>query len=226
MRAYKVISLLTLFLPMIILLVFFYITSNQGIKEVLEAPNVVFPNVDKRYDYIVDTNDYWSIDAEEKTISFHAESLIYEDIKISSGTVTINYPEFFSMGNKYYSIDENDNLVLFDAAKLVKERMFEKNFLIGLSIFITIVTALCITMMVIKKMQLMNRHRRLSVVVSSWVFTIFFLILYVISEQVYLIFLVFSMSFTAYYIEWLIHRKKNGLPLHDQISQRVVITND
>lgn len=226
MKAYRIISLLTLFLPITTLLVFFYFTSNQGVKEILEAPNVVFPNVDKRYDYLVDTNDYWSIDPVEKTISFHAEVLIYENVEVLNGTIKIEYPEFFSMGNKYYSIDENDNLVIFDAAKLVKERMFEMNFLIGLSAFITIGTAMIISLIVVKKMQLLNRHRRLSVAITLWTFTILFLIISMISNQVYLIFLVFSLSWTAYYIEWLIERKKKGLPLTDQIAQKVVITNE
>jgi hypothetical protein len=226
MKAYRIISLLTLFLPITALLVFFYLTSNEGMKEILEAPNIVFPNADKRYDYITDANDYWSIDPVEKTISFHADVLIYEDVEVLNGTIKIAYPEFFSMGNKFYAIDENDNLVLFDAVKLVKERMFETNFLIGLSIFISLGAVAFIVLMVIKKMQVLSRHRRLSVVISSWIFTIFFLILYMISKQVYLIFLVFSLSFTAYYFEWIIYRKKNGLPLTDQISQRVVVTNE
>ena len=226
MKAYRIISLLTLFLPITALLVFFYFTSNQGVKEILEAPNIVFPNVDKRYDYLVDANDYWSIDSVEKTISFHAEVLIYENVEVLNGTIKIEYPEFFSMGNKYYSIDENDNLVIFDAAKLVKERMFEMNFLIGLSVFITIGTVMFISLIVVKKMQLLNRHRRLSVAIFMWTFTIFFLIISMISKQVYLIFLVSSSSWTAYYIEWLIQRKKNELPLTDQTAQRVVITNE
>jgi len=226
MKAYRIISLLTLFLPITALLIFFYFTSNQGIKELIEAPSVVFPNVDKRYDYIIDTNDYWSIDPVEKTISFHADVLIYEEIEVLNGTIKIDYPEFFSMGNKFYAIDDNDNLVLFDAAKLVKEKMFEMNFLIGLSVFIALAAIMSIILIIVKKMQLLNKHRRLTVAISMWTFTMFFLIISMISSQVYLIFFVSSLSWTAYYIEWLIYRKNNGLPLTDQIAQRVVISNE
>jgi hypothetical protein len=226
MKAYRIISLLTLFLPMSVLLVFFFFTSNRGIQEIIDAPKISFPNVDKRYNFITDTEDLWSIDPINKTISFHADKMIIKEIVIENGTVTIPYPDFFSMGNKFYSINEEDQLVLFDTTKLVKERMFESNFLIGLSIVISLATMAGISLMVFKKMQWLNRHRRLSVVLTSWVFTLFFLIISMISNQVYLIFFVFSSSFTTYYIEWIIYRKKNGLPLHDQISQRVVITNE
>lgn len=226
MKAYRIISLLTLILPMSALLIFFYFSSNDGLESLLESPNVVFPGADKRYDYIVDPNDYWSIDATNKTISFHAELMVYEDLEIINGTVKIDYPEFFSMGNKYYAIDENDNLIIFDANKLVKEKMFEMNFLIGMSAFIGIFSIIIIVFMVMKKMKILSRHRRLSVLISSAVFTMFFLILSMITSQIYLMFLVFTLSWGAYYVEWLIYRKKNGLPLHDQISQRVVITNE
>lgn len=226
MKAYRIITLLTLILPMSALLIFFYFSSNDGLESLLESPNVVFPSADKRYDYIVDPNDYWSIDATNKTISFHAELMVYEDLEIINGTVKIDYPEFFSMGNKYYAIDENDNVIIFDANKLVKEKMFEMNFLIGMSAFIGIFSIIIIAFMVMKKMKILSRHRRLSVLISSAVFTMFFLILSMITSQIYLMFLVFTLSWGAYYIEWLIYRKKNELPLHDQISQRVVITNE
>lgn len=226
MKTYRLIVALTFIVPLTSLLLFFYITSNEGIKKILEVPSVVFPNVDKRYDYIADPNDYWDIDPVEKKIYFHAELMIYENIEIIDGTVVIDYPEFFTIGNKYYTINENNELILFDAKKLVQEKMFENNFLIGLSVFISLGTGFAIALLVIKKMKLLARHRRLSVLISATTFTLFFLILQMISEQVYLIFLVFTMCWLAYYIEWLVYRHKNGLPLNDQISQKVVISNE
>lgn len=226
MKTYRIIVALTFFIPLSTLLLFFYFSSNQGIKSITEAPNVVFPNEDKRYDYIADSKDYWDIDPSEQKIYFHAEYMIYEGIEIYDGVIKIDYPEFLSIGNKYYTIDENNELVLFDANKLVKEKMFEMKFLIGLSVFIALTTGFVISLIVIKKMKLLSRHRRLSVLISLTTFTLFFLILQMISEQVYLIFLVSTLCWLAYYIEWLTYRYKNGLPLNDQISQKVVITNE
>ena len=60
----------------------------------------IFPNADKKYDYIEDINDYYEIDALNKKIIFHADLMVFEDVEIIGGTIIIEYPDFFSMGKK------------------------------------------------------------------------------------------------------------------------------
>ena len=102
----------------------------------------------------------------------------------------------------------------------------ENNFLIGFSVIITLGTGVFVTMMVLKKMETLKKHRRLSVLVSSTLFTLIFLILSTITDKIFMVFFVFTISWGVYYLNWLAYRKRNGLPLTDQISQRVVITNE
>lgn len=225
-KAYKILTISTISLPMLILLIFFYISGNQGIEEIIEAPKVIFINAERTYNFFEDPADYWSVDLENNMLYFHGDSFEYKEVNVINGSIVLEMPDFFSMNGKYYTIGEEGELVSFSITRLVREKMFERNFIIGLNIILLIFGISSISLLVIKKMDLLKRHRRLSVLLFSFFFTVIWLMLALITTQLSLIFLVFTFSWGVYYVEWLMQRHKQGLPLHDQISQRVVITNE
>jgi hypothetical protein len=225
-KLFYILTSLIFAIPLLSSFIYIYVSSNENLDPLFDAPVIIFPDADRRYNYITDPLDYWSVDIVEKKLYIHADKIIFNSIEISDGTVVIDIPEFFIMGRNFYSIDEEGNLKPFDAKAVMKNALFENSFYTGLSSIITLTTLACMGVMVVKKMDLLKRHRRLTVLITAWATTMVFLILSMITNQIFLIMIAFSFSWTLYYIEWLIYRKTNGLPLHDQISQRVVITNE
>lgn len=226
-KGFKRLSIATLTLPMIGLLLFFYITGNKGVELLINSPHLIFPQTEEiEYNYFVDPEDYWSIDEVNGTISFHADLFIYNSLEIEGGKVTIEIPEVFSMGEDYFKINENYELEEFDTAGLVKENTFERSFVIGLNIVYIALTIGIIAFMVTKKMELLMRYRRASVLLTSTVVTLIFLMLSMITEQIYLTFAVFTVSWFFYYIEWIIYRKINGLSLSDERVRKVSVVNE
>lgn len=226
-KGFKRLSIATLTLPMVALLIFFYITGNKGVEILIESPHLIFPQTeDIDYNYFADPEDFWSIDEVNNTISFHADTFIYNSLEIEGGKVTIEIPEVFSMGEDYFKINENYELEEFDTVKLIKENTFERSFVIGLNIVYIGLTIGIIAFMVTKKMELLVRYRRASVLLTSSVVTLIFLMLSMITKQIYLTFAVFTVSWFFYYIEWIIYRKINGLSLSDERVRKVSIVNE
>ena len=222
-KLYKWLPPLTIAIPLIALSIFFFFSGNIAVLELEEAPKISFPNLLRNYNYIEDPLDVWSVDFEKNEIAFHADLMVINGVRIEEGIVRIEIPEVFVMGSRYYEFNEEQGLVVVDTFKMIREAMFQRNFVMGLYIMITALAVAGITYMVLKKMDLLRRHRRLSVLITSLIMTLIFLILSTVTDQLYLIFLTFSASWFIYYIEWMIYRKVNGLPLHDQITQRVEI---
>jgi hypothetical protein len=219
-------SILTITLPLFSLMIYFFITMNSGVTILLESPKVTFIGMDEEYNYIEDPEDIWSVDFETNKITFDYDQMVFNKMEIRNGELTINIPELFYMGNDFYSFDEENELVKINSAKLIEESMFQKNFIIGSYIVIMGISVSLIGMIVLKKMDILKRHRRLSVLVFSINLTLIFFLLSAITTEFFLVFMTFTFAWAVYYLEWIIYRKANGLPLHDEISQRVVMVDE
>lgn len=228
-KAYTITWILTYAIPIIILLMYFYITSNENIKFIVEAPRISFKELSKEYNFINDPNNIIEITVGEKVsyITFDYPNIIYNKSEIENGKLTIPLEKEIVLNNVYYKYDFQKNefkRIVF--SEEIKEAVTINKIFIALSMMIIIGAFSVGVLLIIKKMDVMKNYRRLAASVSMFVLFLIFLILSVITKYIFLVFGVLFLSTSLHYIEWIIHRKKNGLPIKEEIAQKVVISND
>ena len=115
---------------------------------------------------------------------------------------------------------------MFEHWKLIQDNLVKKGLAGVINLIIGGIGVGIILTIIFKKMEWSKLHRRLSVVVYLWTSTMIVLALYLIIENMFLVFLTASISWTLYYIEWYIMRKKNKLPITDQFVNKISIAKD
>lgn len=228
-KNFKWLVFMTFAIPILAALIFLYATGNKGVQEILEAPKIEIVGEDKDYDYIIDNNNYINYVKETDEIIFEADKILYNKITIE-GKVTINNPYFFKLGKNYYTffVNEEDEVVFekFNEYKLIKDNLVKKSVSLGLNFIVGLGVAAFAFYVISKKMSFVKKHRRLTTLISLTMITILTLVLNLIIRNFFLIFLAITISFGLYYIEWIIMRKKKGLPLSDQIIEKTKITEE
>lgn len=223
-KLYHAITSITIFGPILALIIYFFASSNAGVKAILEAPKLEFPSAPSNYNYLLDENDYWEIDDVNEKIIFKADIIIYKGIEIIDGSISVDIPEFFLIKTKAYAVDlKNKTLVNYDLAKPIQEGIIKVGFSLGLLSIIGIGSGLIAFYIISKKMKLFEQQRRLSVLMALWPLAFIFLALSIVTNAIAVTFIVIAISWTIYYIEWAIDRKKRGLSLNDGIAQKVKI---
>lgn len=223
-KLYKKIVTLTFLLPMLGLLVYFFISSNKGVEVLLEAPHVVMVDVNKEYDVTLDLDQHIFVNPVSQTITVNSSTIKFNDITIS-GSVMFPITELVYIQNNYYKVTETNELKKVDITNIVKESLFLTKFSAGLTIILALAIASIIGLIVFKKMELYKKYKRISVLITSLMITIIFLMLSAITTQIFLIFGTFTICWTIYYIEWMLYRKANGLTLSEYTPEKVVIVN-
>jgi len=181
-------------------------------------------DVHKDYDVVLDLDNHISMDAVLETVSVDSDTIEFNDTVVN-GTVTFPMAELIYIQGHYYKINVDGNLEQVDVTSIVKESLFLTKFSAGLTIFMVLGIGAIIGLIVFKKMELYKRYKRISVLITSVLITIIFLMLSAITTQIFLIFGTFTLCWLAYYIEWILYRKRNGMTLSEYIPERVVITN-
>lgn len=222
---YTVTWLLTYIIPLLSLLIYFYATSNKNIAFIIEAPRIQFKELEKGYDFVIDEQNI--IEIEEGFITFDYDVIYFNKNIIEGGKLTIPLEKEIILNNIYYKYDEENktlNKIIF--SEEIKEATKENKLLIGLSVIIIGATFSVGIMVIIKKMDVLKEHRRLAVVISMFSLFVIFLILSIITKYIFLVFGVLFLSTSIHYIEWIIYRKANGLPIKEEIKQKVVVVNE
>lgn len=222
---YTVTWLLTYIIPLLSLLIYFYATSNKNIAFIIEAPRIQFKELEKGYDFVIDEQNI--IEIEEGFITFDYDVIHFNKNIIEGGKLTIPLEKEIILNNIYYKYDEENktlNKIIF--SEEIKEATKENKLLIGLSVIIIGATFSVGIMVIIKKMDVLKEHRRLAVVISMFSLFVIFLILSIITKYIFLVFGVLFLSTSIHYIEWIIYRKANGLPIKEEIKQKVVVVNE
>lgn len=222
---YTVTWLLTYIIPLLSLLVYFYATSNKNIAFLIEAPRIQFKELEKGYDFVIDEQNI--IEIEEGFITFDYDVIHFNKNIIEGGKLTIPLEKEIILNNIYYKYDEeNKTLKKIIFSEEIKEATKENKLLIGLSVIIIGATFSVGIMLIIKKMDVLKEYRRLAVVISMFSLFVIFLILSIITKYIFLVFGVLFLSTSIHYIEWIIYRKANGLPIKEEIKQKVVVVNE
>lgn len=222
---YTVIWLLTYIIPLLSLLVYFYATSNKNIAFLIEAPRIQFKELEKGYDFVIDEQNI--IEIEESFITFDYDVIHFNKNIIEGGKLTIPLEKEIILNNIYYKYDEeNKTLKKIIFSEEIKEATKENRLLIGLSVIIIGATFSVGIILIIKKMDVLKEYRRLAVVISMFSLFVIFLILSIITKYIFLVFGVLFLSTSIHYIEWIIYRKANGLPIKEEIKQKVVVVNE
>ena len=222
---YTVTWLLTYIIPLLSLLVYFYVTSNKNIAFLIEAPRIQFKELEKGYDFVIDEQNI--IEIEEGFITFDYDVIHFNKNIIEGGKLTIPLEKEIILNNIYYKYDEdNKTLKKIIFSEEIKKATKENKLLIGLSVIIIGATFSVGIMLIIKKMDVLKEHRRLAVVISMFSLFVIFLILSIITKYIFLVFGVLFLSTSLHYIEWIIYRKVNGLPIKEEIKQKVVVVNE
>lgn len=222
---YTVTWLLTYIIPLLSLLTYFYATSNKNIAFIIEAPRIQFKELEKGYDFVIDEQNI--IETEEGFITFDYDVIYFNQNIIEGGKLTIPLEKEIILNNIYYKYDEeNKTLKKIIFSEEIKEATKENKLLIGLSVIIIAATFSVGIMVIIKKMDVLKEHRRLAVVISMFSLFVIFLILSIITKYIFLVFGVLFLSTSLHYIEWIIYRKANGLPIKEEIKQKVVVVNE
>lgn len=222
---YTVTWLLTYIIPLLSLLIYFYATSNKNIAFIIEAPRIQFKELEKGYDFVIDEQNI--IETEEGFITFDYDVIHFNKNIIEGGKLTIPLEKEIILNNIYYKYDEeNKTLKKIIFSEEIKEATKENKLLIGLSVIIIGATFSVGIIVIIKKMDVLKEHRRLAVVISMFSLFVIFLILSIITKYIFLVFGVLFLSTSIHYIEWIIYRKANGLPIKEEIKQKVVVVNE
>ncbi|HHY96881.1 MAG TPA: hypothetical protein GYA04_02480, partial [Acholeplasma sp.] len=141
--------------------------------------------------------------------------------------VVIDSPPFFRVDRTYYTYNyETNQFEVFQHWKLIQDNLVKKGLAGVINLIVGGIGVGIILTILFKKMEWAKLHRRLSVVIYLWTSTLIVLALYLIIENMFLIFLTASISWTLYYIEWVIMRKKNKLPITDQFVSKISIAKD
>lgn len=228
-KNFKWLVSMTFAIPILSALIFLYVTGNKGVQEILEAPKIEIVGEDKDYDYIIDDKNYINYVKETDEITFEADKILYNKTTIE-GKVTINNPHFFKLGKNYYTffVNEEDEVVFekFNEYKLIKDNLVKKSISLGLNFIVGLGVAAFAFYIISKKMNFVKKHRRLTTLIFLSMITILTLVLNLIIRNFFLIFLSITIAFGLYYIEWIIMRKKKGLPLSDQIIEQTKIIKE
>ena len=203
---------------------YFFASSNKGVAVLMEASHVYMEDVAEEYDVALDLDERISIDLEKQMISVSASSIRFNDT-IVNGTVTFPITELTYIQGNFYKINEEGNLEKVNVTGIIKESLFLTKFSVGLGIMMVLIIASVIGLIVFKKMELYKKYKRVSVLITSTLVTVVFMMLSAITTQIFLIFGTFTICWLLYYIEWMIHRKRNGLTLSEQTPERVVVVN-
>lgn len=217
-KIYRWISTLTLVVPMLGIFIWFIITGNDGVEILMESPDVYFGQAIEDYDFITDPSDYVVINTINSTITFQDDVFQYDE-SIVTGTITVSNEGIFRINGDWYEVNPDNpfNLRKFDYITAIKDTIFEYSLSIGINIMLLGIAISFVTLTITKKMKIGLMHRRLTVLIYLAFGTIMFLALSLITEKIYMTFLVATLAWGSYYIEWIIMRKKSGLPLTDQL---------
>lgn len=213
----KIIVLSILFLPMILVFIYLFASSNNAVKILLDAPHVSFEGLSDEYNFIIDFNNVVTINEEEEIMIFNYHNMFYEDIEVE-GILKIPFTKVISLQGEYYNLNENNQLVKSDLTNMLQDSLFEKGFSIGMSTILGGIALFFIVMMTFKKMDFHKSHKRLSVLLTSYLVSGIFLFLSIITNQMTLVFITFSLEWTVYYFVWRSFRKADGLPPYEGVT--------
>lgn len=228
-KKYNWLVAFTFIVPVLVALIYLYATGNKGVQELIEAPKIEIAEAGKLYNYLEDENNYITYNEEFDLITFEASEIIYDGL-IINGKLTIENPPFFALDKKYYSIQQDEEGIIalreFNEFKIIQDNLVKKGVALGLNFMIGIPAVLFAIYMIMKRMDLIRKHRRLTALVSLTLTTMILLFLNLIIKNFFVMFASITISFGIYYIEWIIMRKKKGLPLTDEVVQKTQIVKE
>lgn len=209
------------------LLTSFYIKSNKNLSFLLEAPRIQILNIEK-YDFVTDENNYLEMDIGEEFTDVYitANEIKYNDVIIKDGTITLTIGKEISLNGEFYKINYEDKTFRKIVwSEELKELTFEMGFAGIMGLAFVGIGITWFFLIYYKNMDVLRKHRRIKTLISIVIVTIIMLIISFITNQIYQIFVVGSGVYILHYLHWIVHRKRNGLPLSEEIVQKVEITN-
>lgn len=219
-------SLFGFIIPILAALIYFYVSSNKNLKLFFEAEKIVFVDLDKEYDIENDPNNIISIDKENLLITFNYSKIQYNNILIENGKLTSELNTEYLIHGKYYEVDKNFNLKKINYSKKLKDALTDNAIIIGMSVIVIATSVVIAAYMIAKKMDVMKKYRRYTVLTSLIVLTLITLILSMITTQMFVGFGAVTIAWTIHTISWTVKRKLNNLPLFEDQRVRVVIENE
>lgn len=219
-------SLFGFIIPVLAALIYFYVSSNKNLKLFFEAEKIVFVDLDKEYDIENDPNNIISIDKENLLITFNYSKIQYNNILIENGKLTSELNTEYLIHGKYYEVDKNFNLKKINYSKKLRDALTDNAIIIGMSVIVIATSVVIAAYMIAKKMDVMKKYRRYTVLASLIVLTLITLILSMITTQMFVGFGAVTIAWTIHTISWTVKRKLNNLPLFEDQRVRVVIENE
>lgn len=224
-KGHIITSIVSFVVPLLLTLIYFYVDSNKQLQFFLHSEKINLAGVSKDYNFEEDPENYITINLEDKLITVIHDDFTYNDLSIS-GILIANLEEEYLIQGKHYEISEEGTFILIKYSNKLKESLTESKVLIGLSVIITITTLVIATYMILRKMDVLKRYRRFSVMISLYMATLIMLVFSMITTQMFIAFGAVSLSWTIYTFSWVRYRKQNNLPLYEDQRVRVVIDND
>lgn len=193
-RLYKVISFLTLILPLPVYL--FIMATVFSIKADYVVKNVDFDAVNVVY---YDTHSFIWVDDETAVI----DGIVKFDSDVGAWGVEVFESDILKVGKKYYGLDKGE-------LKDIEIKVFkqEKKTKIPFVIFVSIFGVLIVALVISKKMQWQKKYPRIAVMLSLLVGTIILYAIDMVVGGLLGVFLVATITWGVYLIEYGINQGK------------------
>lgn len=210
------------------LLISFYIKSNKNLAFILDSPKIEIKDAIKNYDFIEDPNNYLYMEIDEETtlLKITADEIIYKDIVFNQGVMSINILNEININGIFYKINyEEKTFTKIVWSEELKELTFNNGIAGILGLSIVIMGLAWVFLVYYKNMDILGNHRRLKTLISLIFISMIMLIISFVTTSLWQIFFVLTITFAIHYILWMIHRKKNGLPISEEIVKKVEVIN-
>lgn len=182
---WKILKVLTLILPTSVFLflnaILFNITPDVIVNEDISVLKV------EAYE-----DNYVLYGDAETTIDGY--TILYNGVVAA----VIDNDDVIKIGFRYYSYVEGEDGFALTELKLIEK---QQSYKIPITFFISVLGAMIVILVAMKKMQVLKDHPMEATLISLWVLAISFVIINTIVTSLTSVFVVGAASFTVYYIE-------------------------
>lgn len=189
---YKLITILTLALPLPIYLIVSAVIFNIQADYIIHNAEIDDLSVFSK-------NDEYFITTDNKDVSFSG-TMVYDN-DLDTYVMVIETKDIIKVGKGYYSYDVENGLV--DIRKIEKQQ--QQSYKIPLSVFISLGAILIVVLIIQKKMNWHKTYPRIATLIALLFGTIILFILNTVVSSILNVFLVATVSWAMYCLEYTVY---------------------
>lgn len=161
----------------------------------------------------------------EKDIELKKVENYYYTNETKEHNLIVENKDLYRFNNRLFKVD-GEEFKETSVTKEVRDSLKKDSINLGFGFVIVIAGMIIAAYIILKKMDVMKKYRRYTILLSLFLITIITFIISMITQYLFLGVASIFVGWLVNTISWIVYRKSNNLPLYEEIVVKTVTANE